>query len=224
MNRKAPTTAAVRGTINRLAEKLLNLAVDIDTPDLAGNTPWDRVLNAVHGFPRSAAWDSDGGQSSEARSWCWTHERSIKACHDLGETCEGETLAWKDPTGDQAIRRDEVETDVAVCWDQLGVLETAIDDIASTVAKYPPTRRPTDDDAKLADREAIDAGDGCQSCERIAWWSPTYRSSTVGGRLDRQWRLCRWCYDHTLKVGQLPRRRLLQARRDKGTDNPRSAA
>jgi len=221
--RKAPTTAAVRGTINRLTEKLLNLAIDIDTPDRAGNTPWDRVLNAMHGFPRAAAWDGAGGAGSE-RAWCWTHERAVAGCHRDGLDCEGETLVWKDPTGDQAIGTDPVELDVAVCWDQLGVLETAIDDIAGTIAKYPPTRRPTEDESRLADQEAIDSGDGCQSCERIAWWSPTYRTSTAGGRLDRSWRLCRWCYDHTLKVGQLPRRKLLQARRDKGTDNPRSAA
>lgn len=90
-------------------------------------------------------------------------------------------------------------------------------DVLATIAAW-RTPRQAHDGQRTA--TAADGDEGCQSCWRIQWWNPIYRSWRQG-LLAPTVPLCRPCYERALSDGTLPSTEDVQHKRDHGRWKPR---
>lgn len=112
-----------------------------------------------------------------------------------------------DPTGSLAVRTNRARTDERQ-------VDRMLRSIVNSAEGIERTMRYWTDDIPLKARELAElerqADPGCEVMARVKRdgkpvFDETYQASTtVGGRLDRPYRLCRWAYDFVRKVERLP--------------------
>jgi len=141
------------------------------------------------GFPSGAAIENDrtSGHSTVLDTWCERHQKD--GC------CGGHPVPTaSDPTGETALRpHDPARRDL----ERLDKLIKQISDAASEIHQIDQRWR-TPAAAHKAMTEA------CELCARHGHFEPELAFGNVGGRLPRNYRLGRWCYDFVAAVGVLP--------------------
>lgn len=128
-----------------------------------------------------------------------------------------------DPTGETVVnyltsrrRGDPARLDLDALDRALRTAQAQLDKATSILATYTPRT------ANAADRRHLEETNtpeqrGCESCARtevakgVARWTPIHMESTVKGNLNREWALCRWCYDWVLTTGALPTEMIVAA-------------
>lgn len=165
----------------------------------------EAIVDCLAGQPRAVDYDP----SDRSRTpWCWTHERSVSACHKAGLLCDGEVIESHDPTGETAVGFDPA----AQALKDLDHLERQI---VTAVLRYDDLRRqylPTQAELPSKEARAKLATEGqppCFFCDAHGLpYSPacTAQPTTVTGNLTVARFICRGHYTFVRNTGRAPTR------------------
>lgn len=219
-----------RSTLDKAA-RAADFATRLDNllhlTDRNGSTALSRLADAAANLG-AVATDSEGGGGAVA--WCEDHEREVHQCHDrcrahdvpldrcrgdgrgcyLAHVCVGVPVRANDPTGEAVVRHNQARDDLRALERLVSHAEKTLR-AALTLAEPWSPRPPSE-----AERQSLHVENtpGCESCSRlevakgVRRWEPTHPkvpgATSVGGRLAREMRLCRWCYEHVGTRGCLP--------------------
>lgn len=130
--------------------------------------------------------------------------------------------AVADPTGEAGVRRamgkDVAANDLRHLREIAARIHRDSELMADIIGAYLNRAPSTRQRATVEQANAHKAPEECEHCRNTAHtFSPLYvRDSTVKGNLERGHALCRWCYDWTIKHGELPPERHLRTYHQRG--------